>query len=69
MKVGIIGLGYVGVQLAVALGKRLVTVGFDPDETKINSYKAGIDQTGEVLQRQFESAHKTIYTTNINICE
>ena len=66
MKVGIIGLGYVGVQLAVALGKRLVTVGFDPDETKINSYKAGIDQTGEVLQSQFESAPKTIYTTNIN---
>ena len=39
MKIGIIGLGYVGVQLAVAFGQKIDTVGFDLDQHKIEAYK------------------------------
>ena len=66
MKIGVIGLGYVGIQLAVAFGRRFDTVGFDPDHVKIEAYNSGIDPTGEVTQSQFELALKAVYTSNIN---
>jgi UDP-N-acetyl-D-galactosamine dehydrogenase len=66
MKIGIIGLGYVGVQLAVAFGQKINTVGFDPDQHKIKAYKSGVDQTGEVTPSRFESALNTRYTYDIS---
>ena len=57
VKIGIIGLGYVGLQLAVALGKRHDTVGFDLNQTKLNDYRRGVDLTGEVSAAQFEQAN------------
>ena len=39
MKIAIIGLGYVGIQLALALGEKYQVVGFDLDHSKIESYK------------------------------
>ncbi|SVD41839.1 uncharacterized protein METZ01_LOCUS394693, partial [marine metagenome] len=66
MKIGVIGLGYVGIQLAVAFGRRFDTVGFDPDHVKIKAYNSGIDHTGEVTQSQFKLALKAVYTSNIN---
>lgn len=62
MKIGIVGLGYVGVQLAVAFGERVTTVGFDPDHRKIEAYKVGVDRTGEVKPSQFKAAENTTYT-------
>ncbi|SVD91508.1 uncharacterized protein METZ01_LOCUS444362, partial [marine metagenome] len=50
MKIGIVGLGYVGVQLAVAFGQKTETVGFDPDQHKIEAYKSGVDLAGEVTR-------------------
>ena len=64
MKVGIIGLGYVGVQLAVAFGQKFHTLGFDPDQSKVESYRAGIDQTGEVTTNQFREADKVTYSAD-----
>jgi len=64
MKIGIIGLGYVGIQLAVAFGQKIDIVGFDPDKRKIEAYKAGIDRTGEVPRSQFKAAEKTTYSFN-----
>jgi UDP-N-acetyl-D-galactosamine dehydrogenase len=46
--IGILGLGYVGLPLAVAFGKRYQTVGFDLDATRIAELNAGIDVTREV---------------------
>lgn len=47
-KVAVIGLGYVGLPLAVAFGKKVDVIGFDVNEEKINLYKKGIDVTKEV---------------------
>ena len=64
MKIGIVGLGYVGIQLALALSDKYETVGFDRDLSKIEAYKLGIDRTGEVTKSQFSAAGKIIYSTN-----
>lgn len=47
-KISLIGLGYVGMPIAVAFGKKVGVIGFDLNESKINLYKRGIDPTGEV---------------------
>jgi UDP-N-acetyl-D-galactosamine dehydrogenase len=62
--IAIVGLGYVGIQLAVEFGKRFTTIGFDISENKISKYISHIDPTGEVLSEELESANKVIYTTN-----
>ena len=43
MKIGVLGMGYVGIQLAVAFGRKYETLGFDLDQEKIDSYRSGID--------------------------
>ncbi|WP_146817683.1 nucleotide sugar dehydrogenase [Alkalibacillus haloalkaliphilus] len=47
-KIAVIGLGYVGLPLAIELAKKYDVVGFDINESKINEYKKGNDVTGEV---------------------
>lgn len=47
-KLAVIGLGYVGLPLAVAFSKKLNVVGFDVNKQKINEYIKGNDSTGEV---------------------
>ena len=63
MIIGIIGLGYVGIQLALALGQRYRTVGFDLDSSKIEAYQSGIDKTGEVSAGQFSTAHNLVFSS------
>lgn len=47
-KISLIGLGYVGMPIAVAFAKKINVIGFDVNEGKINLYKNGIDPTKEV---------------------
>lgn len=47
-KIALVGLGYVGMPIAVAFAKKVKVVGFDLNEEKINLYKSGIDPTNEV---------------------
>lgn len=47
-KISIIGLGYVGLPLAIAFAQKVGVVGFDVNKNKINLYKSGIDLTGEI---------------------
>ena len=47
-KISVIGLGYVGLPLALSFSKKFNIVGFDINEEKINNYKKGIDITNEV---------------------
>jgi len=47
-KLSLIGLGYVGMPIAVAFAKKVNVIGFDLNEEKINLYKQGIDPTKEV---------------------
>ena len=47
-KISLVGLGYVGMPIAVAFAKKVNVVGFDLNEKKIEIYKSGIDPTNEV---------------------
>lgn len=47
-ELSLVGLGYVGMPIAVEFAKHVKVVGFDVNETKINQYKSGVDPTNEV---------------------
>ena len=47
-KLSLVGLGYVGMPIAVAFARKIKVVGFDLNEKKIELYKSGIDPTNEV---------------------
>ncbi len=65
-KLAIIGLGYVGLPLAVEFGKKFDTVGFDINEERIKELKEGYDRTLEVDSENLKSAEKLSFTTDIN---
>ena len=47
-KIGVIGLGYVGLPLAVEFAKKYPTIGFDIDEGRVSELQKGKDKTLEV---------------------
>lgn len=47
-KIALIGLGYVGMPIAVAFAKKAEVIGYDSNSAKIGLYKSGVDPTGEV---------------------
>jgi len=55
-KIGIIGLGYVGLPLAVEFGKQRATLGFDIDAERIDELRTGHDRTLEVDAEELQSA-------------
>ena len=59
-----VGLGYVGLPLAVAFGKRYRVIGFDLSSVKIDAYKNGIDLTREVGTEELRAANRIEFTTN-----
>jgi UDP-N-acetyl-D-galactosamine dehydrogenase len=64
MKVAVVGLGYVGLPLAVEFGKKFPTVGFDLSEQKVQAYRQHVDPTGEVSAEQFAAASHLVPTTD-----
>ena len=62
MKIAVIGMGYVGIQLAVEIGRDYETIGFDFDIEKLEAYKLGIDPTGEINRFQFGEAINLQFT-------
>lgn len=54
--VAIVGLGYVGLPLAVAFGAKRRTIGFDLNERKLDAYRSGSDPSGEVSEAQLAQA-------------
>ena len=46
--IAVVGLGYVGMPLAVAFSKKMPVIGFDVNEQKVNLYRSGCDPTHEV---------------------
>jgi len=54
--VAVIGLGYVGLPLAVEFGKKFKTVGFDLSQAKVAAYREGYDPTGEVSREDLAAA-------------
>lgn len=62
--VGVIGLGYVGLPLAVEFGKKFKTIGFDLKAELIESYKKNLDPTGEVSPEQLKASLLCEYTSD-----
>ena len=56
MTVAVVGLGYVGLPLAVEFGKRYQTIGFDMSTEKVENYRRFVDPTGEVSSDALRSA-------------
>ncbi len=61
-KIGVIGLGYVGLPLAVEFGKILDVVGFDINQARIEELRKGYDRTLEVDKAEFANASKLTFT-------
>src|SRR5688572_12538884 len=61
-KVAIVGLGYVGLPIAVAFGKYAPVIGFDINKAKIEELRKGIDRTGEVSKQDLKNG-RVLYTS------
>jgi len=64
-KIGIIGLGYVGLPLAVELGKLYPTVGFDINTARVNELKSGKDATLEVSPEELSESSQLSYSDDL----
>ena len=62
--VAIVGLGYVGLPLAVEFGKKCMTIGFDLSQAKVDNYRRFIDPTGEVASADLRAAGQLTVTTD-----
>jgi len=56
MKIAVVGLGYVGLPLAVEFGKKIDVTGYDLSESKIESYRRFIDPTNEISTEELRAA-------------
>ncbi|ENW60278.1 hypothetical protein F914_03721 [Acinetobacter baumannii NIPH 290] len=65
LRIAIIGLGYVGLPLAVEFGKKVPVVGFDIYQKRISELKSGQDHTLEVSPEELKQAAQLSYTTNL----
>ncbi len=65
-KIAVIGLGYVGLPLAVEFGKRYQTVGFDINDDRIAELRRGEDSTLEVEPENLESSTQLSFTTQLS---
>ena len=65
-KISIVGLGYVGLPLAVEFGKKREVIGFDISQTRINELKNGIDTTLETTEKELQEAIHLSYTFDIS---
>ena len=65
-KIAIIGLGYVGLPLAVEFGKKREVIGFDINKDRIVELKKNNDSTLEITQQEFKDSIHLSFTTNLN---
>ncbi|MDQ6618492.1 MAG: nucleotide sugar dehydrogenase [Pseudomonadota bacterium] len=63
--VAVVGLGYVGLPLAIEFAKRYKTIGFDLSLNKIDAYRRHMDPTGEVSGESFRTAKHLTVTTEV----
>ena len=66
LNIGVIGMGYVGLPLAIEFSKRLKVIGFDINEKRINQLKNKIDVTKEVSKKDFLKLKNISFSKNIN---
>jgi UDP-N-acetyl-D-galactosamine dehydrogenase len=64
LRIGVVGLGYVGLPLAVELGRRYQTVGFDIKASRIDALNAGTDATLEVSKDELAESKNVRFSNN-----
>ena len=62
--VAVVGLGYVGLPLAVAFGRKFRTIGFDLSAEKVENYHRHVDPTGEISGQELRDATQLAVTTD-----
>ena len=65
IKVGVVGLGYVGLPLAVEFGKHYDTVGFDVKKNRLEKLRSGIDTTLETSTEDLKAARRLVYSDDV----
>ena len=65
-RIALIGLGYVGLPLAVEFGKKRIVIGFDTNQKRIDELKKGMDATLETSKQELKDATHLSYTTNVD---
>lgn len=65
IKIAIVGLGYVGLPLAVEFGKKFPTLGFDIDKQRVNELTSGFDKTLETQFQDISSIPNLSFTSNL----
>ena len=66
LRIGVVGLGYVGLPLAVEFGKKYPTVGFDIHEARVAELEGGMDTTLECSSEELAEASHLAYTANVD---
>lgn len=64
-RIAVVGLGYVGLPLAIAFGRHFTTVGYDIDHERVHQIQAGNDRTGEASKQQIDSAAMLTLTSDV----
>jgi UDP-N-acetyl-D-galactosamine dehydrogenase len=65
IRIGIIGLGYVGLPLAVYLARHFPVIGFDIDRARVVELSRGVDRTHEVNEEEFGHAKRLTYSADV----
>ena len=65
ISIGVVGMGYVGLPLAVEFSKKINVIGFDINSDRKNQLKKKIDITKEVSKKEFLSSKKILFSNNI----
>lgn len=65
-KIAVIGLGYVGLPLAICFGEKFKTIGFDIDSNRIEDLQRSYDHTNEVSPNEFKNAKHLTFSDNVS---
>jgi UDP-N-acetyl-D-glucosamine/UDP-N-acetyl-D-galactosamine dehydrogenase len=65
VRIGVIGLGYVGLPLAVYLARHFPVLGFDIDKERVAELSRGLDRTREVTDDEFAHAQRIAYSADV----
>jgi UDP-N-acetyl-D-galactosamine dehydrogenase len=64
VKIAVVGLGYVGLPLAVAFSKRFPVIGFDINTNRVKELETGVDSTLEISKSEFDTAEYLSFSCN-----
>ena len=65
LKLAVIGLGYVGLPLALEFAKKRKVIGYDINESRIKALKVGIDKNQEFIKEEIEETSSITFTSNL----